>query len=147
MVLFERTSCFRITLTRRFTTWFWMVRATLQFKRLAYIFAACALRPDLALLPNGEETEVGEKGITVSQIIQQGDHPTNCKLPAERRSKSSSSIGTCSIFSRRLGPARRCPVRCRRRSCSSYLRPSHRPIGLACQQGQDLGHEQYRVFE
>lgn len=27
--------------------------------------AACALRPDLAILPNGDLTEVGEKGITV----------------------------------------------------------------------------------
>lgn len=26
---------------------------------------ACALRPDLALLPDGDLTEVGEKGITV----------------------------------------------------------------------------------
>ena len=28
-------------------------------------FTACALRPDLALLSDGDMTEVGEKGITV----------------------------------------------------------------------------------
>lgn len=31
------------------------------------IIPACALRPDLALLPDGDMTEVGEKGITVSR--------------------------------------------------------------------------------
>ncbi|KAI0352362.1 metal resistance protein YCF1 [Trametes cingulata] len=30
------------------------------------VLDACALRPDLALLPNGDMTEVGEKGITLS---------------------------------------------------------------------------------
>jgi ATP-binding cassette, subfamily C (CFTR/MRP), member 1 len=30
---------------------------------------ACALRPDLALLPNGDMTEVGEKGITVRNMF------------------------------------------------------------------------------
>lgn len=28
-------------------------------------FIACALRPDLELLPNGDLTEVGEKGILI----------------------------------------------------------------------------------
>ena len=32
-------------------------------------FAACALRPDLALLSNGDMTEVGEKGITVGDMF------------------------------------------------------------------------------
>ena len=30
------------------------------------MYAACALRPDLALMPQGDQTEVGEKGITMS---------------------------------------------------------------------------------
>lgn len=30
---------------------------------------ACALRPDLALLSNGDMTEVGEKGITVRNVF------------------------------------------------------------------------------
>jgi hypothetical protein len=33
-------------------------------------FAACALRPDLALLSDGDMTEVGEKGITVRNIFE-----------------------------------------------------------------------------
>ena len=31
---------------------------------------ACALRPDLAVLSNGDMTEVGEKGITVSNAYK-----------------------------------------------------------------------------
>lgn len=35
----------------------------------AYIRStACALRPDLAILSNGDMTEVGEKGITVRDV-------------------------------------------------------------------------------
>ena len=30
------------------------------------VIEACALRPDLEMLPNGDETEIGERGITVS---------------------------------------------------------------------------------
>ena len=30
---------------------------------------ACALKPDLALLSEGDMTEVGEKGITVSDTV------------------------------------------------------------------------------
>lgn len=33
-------------------------------------FAACALRPDLALLSDGDMTEVGEKGITVRNAFR-----------------------------------------------------------------------------
>jgi len=38
---------------------------------LTYIIksAACALRPDLALMSDGDMTEVGEKGITVRKAL------------------------------------------------------------------------------
>ena len=36
-------------------------------------FTACALRPDLALLSNGDMTEVGEKGITVGNGFKTAD--------------------------------------------------------------------------
>ena len=45
-----------------------MVRITsalLKMEELTFRSLACALRQDLALLPNGDLTEVGEKGITV----------------------------------------------------------------------------------
>ena len=34
--------------------------------RLREIIKACCLEPDLKMLPNGEETEIGEKGINLS---------------------------------------------------------------------------------
>ncbi|KAF2740400.1 hypothetical protein EJ04DRAFT_507933 [Polyplosphaeria fusca] len=39
-----------------------------EFKRSWYdkVVDACALRPDLEMLPNGDKTEIGERGITVS---------------------------------------------------------------------------------
>ena len=39
-----------------------------EFKRRWYeeVIDACALRPDLEMLPNGDRTEIGERGITVS---------------------------------------------------------------------------------
>lgn len=39
-----------------------------EFDRRWYdqVIDACALRPDLEMLPNGDETEIGERGITVS---------------------------------------------------------------------------------
>ena len=54
----------------------WMQNATLQnnitfgkrFKRDLYdkVLDACALPTDLAMLPGGDQTEIGEKGINVS---------------------------------------------------------------------------------
>ncbi|RDX54318.1 metal resistance protein YCF1 [Lentinus brumalis] len=54
----------------------WIMSATLRdnilfshkYDEVFYniVLDACALRPDLALLPNGDMTEVGEKGITLS---------------------------------------------------------------------------------
>lgn len=35
-------------------------------KRFREIIRACCLEPDLAMLPHGEETEIGEKGINLS---------------------------------------------------------------------------------
>lgn len=43
---------------------------------------ACALRPDLALLPDGDMTEVGEKGITVSDAISSDGTLFIKKFPA-----------------------------------------------------------------
>ena len=37
-----------------------------EWKGTKCMYAACALRPDLALMPQGDQTEVGEKGITMS---------------------------------------------------------------------------------
>ena len=39
-----------------------------EFDRRRYnaVLDACALRPDLAMLPNGDMTEIGERGITIS---------------------------------------------------------------------------------
>ncbi|KAF2112460.1 ABC multidrug transporter-like protein [Lophiotrema nucula] len=39
-----------------------------EYKRTWYnkVIDACALRPDLEMLPNGDQTEIGERGITVS---------------------------------------------------------------------------------
>ena len=48
-----------------FTILYWMVRmpkSDLHGRCLTDRLSACALRPDLALLPNGDMTEVGEKG-------------------------------------------------------------------------------------
>lgn len=39
---------------------------TLEEDRYQYIIDACALRPDLEILPGGDETEIGEKGINLS---------------------------------------------------------------------------------
>lgn len=54
----------------------WMMSGTIkdnilfshQYDEVFYnlVLDACALRPDLAILPNGDLTEVGEKGITLS---------------------------------------------------------------------------------
>lgn len=38
----------------------------------AAIVTACALRPDLALLPQGDMTEVGEKGAPKPGISKEG---------------------------------------------------------------------------
>lgn len=38
---------------------------------LSWASSACALRQDIALLPDGDLTEVGEKGITLSVSRQQ----------------------------------------------------------------------------
>jgi ABC-type multidrug transport system fused ATPase/permease subunit len=35
-------------------------------KRYDRIIKACSLEPDLAILPGGDETEIGEKGINLS---------------------------------------------------------------------------------
>lgn len=43
--------------------------------RLREIIKACCLDPDLAMLPNGEDTEIGEKGINLS-----GKVPFNLKV-------------------------------------------------------------------
>ena len=39
---------------------------SLEKDRYEYIVDACALRPDLEILPGGDETEIGEKGINLS---------------------------------------------------------------------------------
>ena len=54
----------------------WMQNATLrhnimfgkEYERLTYnkVVAACALEPDLQILPSGDQTEIGEKGINLS---------------------------------------------------------------------------------
>ena len=41
----------------------------IKARRLTVGLVACALGPDLALLPQGDLTEVGEKGITVSNSL------------------------------------------------------------------------------
>lgn len=57
----------------------WIQNATLQenilfgkpMKEAWYnkVLDACALRPDLEMLPNGDQTEIGERGITVSGML------------------------------------------------------------------------------
>ena len=54
----------------------WMQNASLQYnitfgrkyneKMYSRVLDACALRPDLEILPNGDRTEIGEKGINLS---------------------------------------------------------------------------------
>lgn len=58
-----------------FTTLLLTVTVVVQIIRTAthILFAACALRPDLALLANGDMTEVGEKGITVRNGFKTDD--------------------------------------------------------------------------
>lgn len=42
----------------------------LAFENLTFnMFLACALRPDIALLPEGDATEVGEKGAASPLIV------------------------------------------------------------------------------
>lgn len=48
-----------------FTILYWTVRMPKSVPQERYLTdrpLACALRPDIALLPNGDMTEVGEKG-------------------------------------------------------------------------------------
>ena len=69
-LLFAITFFSRTSMMNLFIIWCSTVctlRATRYCARLTSIFPrlACALRPDLELLPNGDLTEVGEKGISL----------------------------------------------------------------------------------
>ena len=55
--------CFRMNTMRRSTIWFSKVNFVHDFSVVSLWHLGCALRPDLALMPNGDLTEVGEKGL------------------------------------------------------------------------------------
>ncbi len=44
----------------------------LLYRRLREIIKACCLEHDLEMLPNGEDTEIGEKGINLSGAYEYG---------------------------------------------------------------------------
>ena len=82
---------------------------------------ACALRPDLALLSNGDMTEVGERGITVRNAVKTA---RNCLTRPIVEWWSAGSRRSCSCYLRscRLGLTRRRTGRCRCSRGASYLR-------------------------
>lgn len=43
-----------------------MFGKALDEKRYQQVVAACALKPDIEMLPGGDQTEIGEKGINLS---------------------------------------------------------------------------------
>ena len=62
--LYATTSYFLTSMTKYSITWSSKVCSLfmLSFDELQTIHSGCALGPDLALLPHGDMTEVGEKG-------------------------------------------------------------------------------------
>jgi ABC-type multidrug transport system fused ATPase/permease subunit len=42
--------------------------------RYSRVVAACALEQDLATLPDGDATEIGEKGVTLSGVLPPSLH-------------------------------------------------------------------------
>lgn len=74
LLLSEKISYFLTNTMSNFIILLLMVRCCVGASRAAYWLngrvSACALGPDLALLPQGDLTEVGEKGIVIFNLYE-----------------------------------------------------------------------------
>lgn len=83
--------------------------------RLGQVVYACGLLPDLSILPDGIQTEIGEKGDYTGQCRREMAQ-TLTSLALRRRytvwgPESSGCTGTCPVLARIIRLPRRCLVR------------------------------------